>query len=92
MIFVVDSSDRERLSTANETLKKILREEELKEIVLLIFANKSDLPNCMNVVEITEKLELMNMKLKWFIKSSNFLTSQGIEEGLEWMLKILNDK
>ena len=92
MIFVVDSSDRERLSTANETLKKILREEELKEIVLLIFANKSDLPNCMNVVEITEKLELMNMKIKWFIKSSNFLTSQGIEEGLEWMLKILNDK
>ena len=40
LIFVVDSNDRERIGEAREELYRMLNEDELREAVLLIFANK----------------------------------------------------
>ncbi len=40
VIFVVDSNDRDRIMEAREELHKILNEDELKDAVLLVFANK----------------------------------------------------
>ena len=40
LIFVVDSNDRERVGEAKEELNRMLNEDELREAVLLIFANK----------------------------------------------------
>jgi len=40
LIFVVDSNDRERATEAKEELKRMLDEDELRDAVLLVFANK----------------------------------------------------
>ncbi len=40
LIYVIDSSDKERLHIAKEELHKMLAEEELKDTVLLVLANK----------------------------------------------------
>ena len=40
LIFVVDSNDRERVSEAKDELSRMLAEDELKDAVLLVFANK----------------------------------------------------
>jgi small GTP-binding protein len=40
LIFVVDSNDRERVGEAREELNRMLQEDELRDAVLLIFANK----------------------------------------------------
>jgi signal recognition particle receptor subunit beta len=48
LIFVVDSNDRERVTEACDELNKMLNEDELREAVLLVFANKQDLPNAMS--------------------------------------------
>jgi len=40
LIFVVDSNDRDRVDDAREELHKMLSEEELRDAVLLVFANK----------------------------------------------------
>ncbi|XDV46109.1 hypothetical protein PO909_014060 [Leuciscus waleckii] len=40
LIFVVDSNDRERVNEAREELMRMLAEDELRDAVLLIFANK----------------------------------------------------
>ena len=40
MIFVLDSSNKERLQEAYNELAKLVQEKELKEASLLIFANK----------------------------------------------------
>jgi ADP-ribosylation factor protein 1 len=40
LIFVVDSNDRDRIDDAREELHKMLSEEELRDAVLLVFANK----------------------------------------------------
>lgn len=44
IIFVVDSNDRERVSEAREELQRMLNEDELRDALLLVFANKQDLP------------------------------------------------
>merc|ERR1719363_23647 len=48
LIFVVDSNDRERMDAARDELHRMLNEDELRDSVLLVFANKQDLPNAMN--------------------------------------------
>lgn len=44
LIFVVDSNDRERVGEAREELMRMLAEDELRDAVLLIFANKQVKP------------------------------------------------
>ena len=39
-----------------------LKEDELREAVVLIFANKQDLPNAMSASELTEKLGLQQLR------------------------------
>ena len=62
LIFVVDSNDRERIIEAEKELHNMLQEEELREAVVLVFANKQDLPNAMNAAELTEKLRLNSLR------------------------------
>lgn len=62
LIFVVDSNDRERIVEAEKELHNMLQEEELREAVVLVFANKQDLPNAMNAAELTDKLRLNSLR------------------------------
>ncbi|TMS01108.1 ADP-ribosylation factor 4 [Larimichthys crocea] len=76
LIFVVDSNDRERVAESAEELAKMIHEDELKEAVILVFANKQDLPNAMGVSELTDKLGLHNLRSRTvsaFILTGNFL-------------------
>uniref|UniRef100_A0ABM0GL64 ADP-ribosylation factor 5-like n=1 Tax=Saccoglossus kowalevskii TaxID=10224 RepID=A0ABM0GL64_SACKO len=86
LIFVVDSNDRERASEAQDELNKMLQEDELRDSVLLVFANKQDLPNAMPVSEVTEKLGLNELRnKKWYIQSACATQGQGLYEGLDWL-------
>ena len=60
---------RERIGEARDELMRMLAEDELREAVLLIFANKQDLPNAMNAAEITDKLGLHSLRNRnWYIQ------------------------
>jgi signal recognition particle receptor subunit beta len=39
----------------------MLNEDELRDAVILVFANKQDLPNAMSASELTEKLRLNSL-------------------------------
>lgn len=44
-----------------------LLQDELRDAVLLVFANKQDLPNAMNAAEITDKLGLHSLRQRhWY--------------------------
>ncbi len=47
VIFVVDSNDQNRLKEARDELWKVLESPELTAAVILVFANKQDLPNAL---------------------------------------------
>jgi|TARA_A100001015_G_C14668657_1_gene585969 ADP-ribosylation factor protein 1 len=92
VIFVVDSNDLERIDAARKELEQMLAEDSLKDACVLVFANKQDLPNAMQVSEMADKLGLSNMRTrKWFIKGCCATTGDGLYDGLDWMNKTLNE-
>ena len=62
LIFVVDSNDADRIDAARDELHRMLNEDELRDAVLLVFANKQDLPNAMSAAEMTDKLGLHGLR------------------------------
>lgn len=93
IIFVIDSNDKERVSEASEELMKMLAEDELKDCVLLVMANKQDLPEALSPENITEKLGLSTTKnRKWLVQGTSATTGQGLKEGLDWLAQCLLKK
>merc|ERR1712086_490770 len=93
LIFVVDSNDRDRAEDAREELNKMLSEDEMRDAVVLVFANKQDLPNAMPAAEVTDKLGLSDMRNRqWFIQSACATTGDGLYEGLDWLSRTLGSK
>eukprot|EP00871_Galdieria_phlegrea_P004368 jgi/Galph1/4932/GphlegSOOS_G3576.1 len=85
LIFVVDSTDKERLETAKVELLSILQEEELSNAVIAIFANKQDLPNAASSADISIALGLDSIRDRtWTIIATSGATGDGITEGFEW--------
>ncbi|XP_047975551.1 ADP-ribosylation factor-like [Salvia hispanica] len=67
VIFVVDSNDRDRIVEARDIMHMMLNEDDLRNAVLLVFANKNDLQNAMSVAEITDKLGLHSLQQRqWY--------------------------
>jgi len=86
LIFVVDSSDRERIEEARTELMRIISDREMKDAVLLVFANKSDLPKAMDADEVTEKLGLSKLQdHSWHVVQSCAIAGDGLFEGLTWL-------
>ena len=93
LIFVVDSSDRSRVAEAKTELFRLLAEDELQEAVLLIFANKQDLPNAMSTAELSDQLGLHSLKGRnWFIQATCALKGKGLYEGLEWLSQQIREQ
>merc|ERR1711879_104555 len=91
LIFVVDSNDRDRVSEAADELQKMLKEDELRDAVLLVFANKQDLPQAMSVSELTDKLGLHSLGArKWYVQATCATTGDGLYEGLDWLSNTLS--
>lgn len=57
IIFVVDSCDVERLGVAKQELMAMLEEEELKDAILLVFANKQDSKGALNARSVSLLLD-----------------------------------
>ena len=53
--------------------------------VLLVFANKQDLPGSVSAEEIEKRLELLTINIPWHIQACSTLLGDGLFEGLEWL-------
>lgn len=80
---MVDSNDRARIDEARQELHRIILDREMKEALLLVFANKQDIPGSMTPTEVTEKLRLAQLKDRiWYVVPSCATTGEGLLEGL----------
>ncbi|KAM3133371.1 hypothetical protein pb186bvf_014532 [Paramecium bursaria] len=91
LIFVMDSSDKERIELAREELMRMLGDEELQNCPVLILANKMDMA-VLSIPEMTEKLGLSSLRREWYIQGTCAITGDGLFEGLDWMVKALKNK
>ena len=90
IIFVVDSSDRHRIDLARDEIHKLLGEQELDDAVLLVYANKQDLPGAAPAASLVDQLELKAARgHKWYIQACCGTTGDGLYEGLDWLSSTL---
>ena len=97
IIFVIDWNHRQRIDDSSgcdnsgKELNRMLAEE-LKDAILLVFANKRDLPIPISVNEVTERLGLNPLRnRKWYIQAT-CAAGDGLYEGLDWLSNTLNKK
>lgn len=93
VIYVVDSSDTERLDISKTEFHAILEEDELKDAVILVYANKQDLPGALDDAKISEALELHKIKNRqWSIFKTSAIKGDGLFEGLDWLSETLKTR
>jgi len=55
LIFVIDSNDRDRMDEARTELARIIQDREMKDALLLVFANKQDIRGGMSSSLLTPR-------------------------------------
>ncbi|KAK8403867.1 hypothetical protein O3P69_000137 [Scylla paramamosain] len=86
LIFVVDCADRDRVDEARQELHRIINDREMRDAIILVFANKQDLPDAMKPHEIQEKLGLTRIRDRnWYVQPCCATTGDGLYEGLTWL-------
>ncbi|XP_032885725.1 E3 ubiquitin-protein ligase TRIM23 isoform X1 [Amblyraja radiata] len=91
VVFVIDSSNRDRLKEAHSELAKLLAEKELRDALLLIFANKQDVTGVLTIEEMTQLLSLHKLCCgrSWHIQGCDAQSGLGLHEGLDWLSRQL---
>ncbi|KAL9655471.1 hypothetical protein ABK040_011866 [Willaertia magna] len=88
--FVIDSNDYHRLNEIVEEIERVSKEQELDKIPFLIYANKQDLPNAMPPRMIYDKVKGFLSNRPFFIQPCCSTTGEGLYEGLEWIVRVLD--
>ena len=98
LIFVVDRANKDSLDTGSMKFiglynvriefNTITFDDALKDVPLLIFANKQDVKDAMSVETIADRLGLNSQawkNRKFYIQACSGKNNEGIDEGLDWL-------
>eukprot|EP00301_Raphidiophrys_heterophryoidea_P006165 c12510_g1_i2.p1 GENE.c12510_g1_i2~~c12510_g1_i2.p1 ORF type:complete len:185 (-),score=57.50 c12510_g1_i2:94-648(-) len=85
LIFVVDCNDTSRIDEAGSELHVMLQDDLLRDCVVLVLANKQDLPQALGVTQLQHKLNMHSIKQKWVIQGCSAVVGDGLYEGFDWL-------
>ncbi|PXF47878.1 ADP-ribosylation factor-related protein 1 [Gracilariopsis chorda] len=93
IIWVVDSTDTERMDESRDALKKLISRPHLKHSPLLVFANKQDLENAMDPVKVSLALDMFSdaENRPQCVQPCSAETGDGLKDGIEWLIKSLGE-
>ncbi|GAA55357.1 ADP-ribosylation factor-like 1 [Clonorchis sinensis] len=78
--------DRDRVGISKQELVSMLEEEELRTAVLVVLANKQDIPGCMSISEVANALGLATIKNRRYqIFRTSALKGEGLNEAMDCM-------
>ncbi|GAB1213284.1 hypothetical protein ATERTT37_002433 [Aspergillus terreus] len=90
IIYVVDSTNLNRLDDAAFELRSLLDFEGMRDVCaapLLVFANKQDLQGAKTPEEISEALKLEEFRdREWKTIACSAVDGSGIAEGMDWLV------
>ncbi|GAB1287340.1 ADP-ribosylation factor-related protein 1 [Apodemus speciosus] len=90
VIYVIDSTDEERLSESKEAFEKVVSSEALDGVPILVLANKQDVETCLSIPDIKTAFSDCTCKIgrrDCLTQACSALTGKGVREGIEWMVK-----
>jgi ADP-ribosylation factor-like protein 3 len=74
-------------------LETLLKEDELLNVPLLVFANKQDLVHALGPDEIVDSLGLTLISdRQWMIVACSALSKEGLNDGFDWVMSVLQKK
>ncbi|KAH3697984.1 ADP-ribosylation factor-related protein 1-like [Dreissena polymorpha] len=89
VIYVVDSSDKERIDESKDAFDKMIVNDSLKDVPLLLLANKQDLPEVVTVGTIKSVFygssDLIGQR-DCRVNGVSALKGDGINDGIEWIV------
>ncbi|KAL4714103.1 hypothetical protein ACJJTC_008457 [Scirpophaga incertulas] len=92
VIYIVDSSDRERVSESKETFDRMIASEHLAGVPLLVLANKQDIPDCMGVHTVkpifNQNAHLIGAR-DIMLMATSALNGDGVDEGIRWLVECI---
>lgn len=80
VIYVLDSSDKERMQLSKQTLDSVINHENMKNVPVLVFANKMDI-STYQTREIVQMLGLHQLRRQWHLQPCCALSGDGLVEG-----------
>ncbi|XP_022658076.1 ADP-ribosylation factor-related protein 1-like [Varroa jacobsoni] len=87
IIYVVDSSCRERLQESRRSFEKMIDNDALFGVPLLIIANKQDIAEAATVTEIRQLFRECNISNReMHIVGASALHGEGIQDGITWLV------
>jgi ADP-ribosylation factor 1/2 len=88
-VIVIDSRDKDRIPEVKNEIVSDLKNEYLKDVIVLFFANKQDIPGALTCAELVELLDLSKIQQNWSIQPISAMEGTGIQEGFDWIAKNL---
>jgi small GTP-binding protein len=86
VVYVIDSQDEENFEESKAQFHKVIAHPNLKNTIILIFANKQDLPGAKDVNKLIEDYEFDKIKNHiWKIQSCSALKGEGLISGIKWL-------
>ncbi|KAF5296200.1 hypothetical protein FQA39_LY12654 [Lamprigera yunnana] len=97
VIFVIDSSDHDRLDEAKQVLTELLSHEKIAGKPILLLANKQDRQEALDELDLVDKLELeilVNAKqcptlLETCCARAKLKLDPGIQRGYQWLINFI---
>ncbi|NWX31100.1 ARL14 protein, partial [Notiomystis cincta] len=85
LLYVVDSSDKQRLEESRREFGLILKNESIKNIPVVVLANKQDLPGALNAEEITRRFRMKKYcsDRNWYVQPCCAITGEGLAEAFQ---------
>ncbi|XP_063264249.1 ADP-ribosylation factor-like protein 14 [Prinia subflava] len=85
LLYVVDSSDKRRLDKSRREFELILKNDSIKNVPVVVLANKQDVPGALNAEEITRKFKMKKYcsDRNWYVQPCCAITGEGLPEALQ---------
>ncbi|CUM64356.1 uncharacterized protein PRCAT00001958001 [Priceomyces carsonii] len=87
LIYVIDSSDLDRLEESRKELMRVINDKELANCLLIVLANKQDINGAIKPKEIIEKFQLNSLSSShtWSVIPAIAIDGTGLVEALNWI-------
>uniref|UniRef100_A0A8C8ZBK1 ADP-ribosylation factor-like protein 14 n=1 Tax=Prolemur simus TaxID=1328070 RepID=A0A8C8ZBK1_PROSS len=94
LVYVVDSTDQQRLEDSRREFEHILKNEHIKNVPVVLLANKQDMPGALTAKDITRMLRVKKLcsDRNWYVQPCCAITGDGLAEGFRKLTEFVKSR